>query len=38
MAIVAFPRSNLEDISGQQADGETENEIFRRVGFGKKQL
>ena len=38
MAIEGFPRSNLEDISGQQADGETENEIFRRVGFGKKQV
>ena len=38
MAIEGFPRSNLEDISGQHADGKTENEIFRRVGFGKKQV
>ena len=38
MAIEGFPRSNLEDISGQQTDGETENEILRRVGFGKKQV
>ena len=38
MAIVGFPRSNLEDISGQKADGRTQNEIFRLVGFEKKQL